>query len=55
MPAFITFGRILFAVLFIVSGAGKLFDIPATTDAIAAKVVDDPGAASRPTRRSSKA
>lgn len=31
MPAFITFGRILFAVLFIVSGASKLFDIAAAT------------------------
>jgi len=27
MPAFVTFGRILFAVLFIYSGAAKLFDI----------------------------
>jgi putative oxidoreductase len=39
MPAFVTFGRILFAVLFIVSGASKLFDLAATADAIAAKVV----------------
>jgi uncharacterized membrane protein YphA (DoxX/SURF4 family) len=31
MPAFITFGRVLFAVLFIVSGASKLLDLPATT------------------------
>jgi putative oxidoreductase len=38
MPAFITFGRILFAVLFIYSGASKLFDIKLTTDFIAAKV-----------------
>jgi putative oxidoreductase len=38
MPAFITFGRVLFAVLFIYSGATKLFGIQATTDAIAAKV-----------------
>ena len=38
MPAFITFGRILFAVLFIYSGASKLFDIKQTTDFIAAKV-----------------
>jgi uncharacterized membrane protein YphA (DoxX/SURF4 family) len=30
MPAFITFGRILFAVLFIVSGASKLLDLAAT-------------------------
>ena len=29
MPAFITFGRVLFAVLFIVSGAFKLLDIAA--------------------------
>jgi putative oxidoreductase len=38
MPAFITFGRILFAVLFIYSGATKLFGIQATADFIAAKV-----------------
>jgi uncharacterized membrane protein YphA (DoxX/SURF4 family) len=38
MPAFITFGRILFAVLFIYSGATKLVGIQATTDFIAAKV-----------------
>jgi uncharacterized membrane protein YphA (DoxX/SURF4 family) len=38
MPAFITFGRVLFAVLFIYSGATKLFGIQATTDFIAAKV-----------------
>ena len=39
MPAFVTFGRILFAVLFIYSGATKLFGIQATADFIAAKVV----------------
>jgi uncharacterized membrane protein YphA (DoxX/SURF4 family) len=38
MPAFVTFGRILFAVLFIYSGATKLFSIQATADFIAAKV-----------------
>ena len=38
MPAFITFGRVLFAVLFIYSGATKLFGVQATADAIAAKV-----------------
>ena len=38
MPAFITFGRILFAVLFIYSGATKLFGIPATAEFISAKV-----------------
>ena len=38
MPAFITFGRILFAVLFIYSGATKLFGIQATADFIAAKL-----------------
>jgi putative oxidoreductase len=38
MPAFIIFGRILFAVLFIYSGATKLFAIPATADFISAKV-----------------
>src|SRR3979490_1149210 len=39
MPAFITFGRILFAVLFIYSGVTKLFGIQATPDFIAAKAV----------------
>lgn len=39
MPAFVTFGRILFAVLFIYTGATKLFAIQATADVIAAKVV----------------
>jgi uncharacterized membrane protein YphA (DoxX/SURF4 family) len=39
MPAFVTFGRILFAVLFIVSGASKLFDLAATADMISGKVV----------------
>ena len=39
MPAFITFGRILFAVLFIYSGATKLFAIQATTEFISSKVV----------------
>ena len=38
MPAFITFGRVLFAVLFIYSGATKLFDIQNTMSAIASKV-----------------
>ncbi|MDI2052794.1 DoxX family protein [Bradyrhizobium sp. Mp19] len=38
MPAFITFGRILFAVLFLYSGASKLFGIQATADLLAAKV-----------------
>jgi putative oxidoreductase len=38
MPAFMTFGRILFAVLFIYTGATKLFSIQAAADAIAAKV-----------------
>ena len=38
MPAFITFGRVLFAVLFIYSGATKLFGIQATADFIAGKV-----------------
>ena len=35
MPAFVTFGRILFAVLFIYTGATKLFAIQATADYIA--------------------
>jgi uncharacterized membrane protein YphA (DoxX/SURF4 family) len=38
MPAFVTFGRILFAVLFLYSGAAKLLDIPGTTASIGAKV-----------------
>ncbi|MDE2380167.1 DoxX family protein [Bradyrhizobium sp.] len=38
MPAFVTFGRILFAVLFIYTGATKLFAVQATADFIAAKV-----------------
>lgn len=38
MPAFVTFGRILFAVLFIYTGATKLFAIPATADFVASKV-----------------
>jgi putative oxidoreductase len=39
MPAFVTFGRILFAVLFIYTGATKLFAIQAAADFIATKVV----------------
>ena len=39
MPAFITFGRVLFAVLFIVSGAFKLLDIAGTTQMLTDKVV----------------
>ena len=39
MPAFVTFGRVLFAVLFIYSGITKLFAIQATADSIAAKIV----------------
>jgi putative oxidoreductase len=39
MPAFITFGRVIFAVLFIYTGATKLFGIQATADLIAAKVI----------------
>lgn len=38
MPALITFGRILFAVLFVYTGATKLFAIQATSDFIAARV-----------------
>ena len=38
MPAFITFGRVLFAVLFIYTGATKLFAIQATADMISSKV-----------------
>lgn len=39
MPVFVTFGRILFAVLFIVSGVFKLYDISATAKDIADKVI----------------
>lgn len=39
MPAFITFGRILFAVLFIASGASKFLDLAAAADMIAGKVI----------------
>src|SRR3954462_13103520 len=39
MPAFITFGRVLFAVLFIYSGATKLFGIQPTADFIATRIV----------------
>jgi putative oxidoreductase len=39
MPAFITFGRILFAVLFIYSGTAQLFAIQATAEFISANVV----------------
>ena len=38
MPALITFGRVLFAVLFIYTGATKLFGIQQTADFIASKV-----------------
>ena len=38
MPAFIIFGRVLFAVLFIYSGTSKLMALAATADAIATKV-----------------
>ena len=40
MPAFITFGRVLFAVLFIYTGATKLFALQATADAIAVGVFE---------------
>lgn len=39
MPAFISVGRFLFAILFIVSGALHLLDLAGTTEAIAAKVM----------------
>jgi putative oxidoreductase len=39
MPALVTFGRILFAVLFMYTGATKLFAIQQTADYIASKVV----------------
>ena len=39
MPAFITFGRVLFAVLFIFSGAQKFLNLAETTQMITDKVV----------------
>ena len=39
MPAFISVGRFLFAILFIVSGLLHLLDLAGTTEAIAAKVM----------------
>ena len=38
MPAFVTFGRILFAVLFIYTGATKLFAVQQTADFIASRM-----------------
>jgi uncharacterized membrane protein YphA (DoxX/SURF4 family) len=38
MPALITFGRVLFAVLFIYTGATKLFAVQQTADFIASKM-----------------
>jgi putative oxidoreductase len=38
MPALITFGRVVFAVLFIYTGATKLFGVQQTADFIAAKI-----------------
>lgn len=38
MPAFVTFGRVLFAVLFMYTGATKLFAVQETADFIATKV-----------------
>lgn len=38
MSAFVTLGRVLFVVLFVFSGASKLFDIASTTQAITEKV-----------------
>lgn len=38
MPAFVTFGRVLFAVLFMYTGATKLFAVQQTADFIATKV-----------------
>lgn len=37
MTALISIGRVLFALLFIVSGAAKLFDLPGTAQEIAAR------------------
>jgi putative oxidoreductase len=38
MSAFVSLGRVLFVVLFVFSGASKLFDIASTTQAITEKV-----------------
>jgi uncharacterized membrane protein YphA (DoxX/SURF4 family) len=38
MSAFVSLGRVLFVVLFVFSGASKLFDIASTTQAITDKV-----------------
>lgn len=38
MSAFVTLGRVLFVVLFVFSGASKLFDIASTAQAITEKV-----------------
>ena len=48
MPAFITFGRILFAVIFIASGAMKLLDLPKTAERVNSKVVMTLPAAATP-------
>jgi uncharacterized membrane protein YphA (DoxX/SURF4 family) len=42
MPALVTFGRVLFAVLFMYTGATKLFAIQPTADFIASKVTIPP-------------
>lgn len=39
MPAFITFGRILFAVIFIASGAMKFLDLGASAEMISTKII----------------
>ncbi len=39
MSGLVTLGRVLFVVLFVFSGASKLFDIASTTQAITEKVV----------------
>lgn len=39
MTALVTFGRVLFVVLFVFSGASKLFDIASTTQAITERVI----------------
>ena len=41
MPAFVTFGRILFAVLFVVSGAMKLINLAAVRPEAAAEEMDE--------------
>lgn len=51
----LTIGRILFAVLFIFSGATKLFDIPATAKDVGAKILPIPAVVASYTTQLSEA